>query len=187
MLADYHRAIVDAQYGALCKRATEEHWTNVTFERNGALFYVTFPVEARDQYTYVARIDMRRYPVDPYWVGFINADLPRTRWDSASDSDPRFWPWSPMPGLHGSFNLTFQGPYRTFWCRECNFPFFQYHPDRRWVPREWPLDRVVAHLRHALELAEPPTRWRPIEQQVILAIAARGGIIVPADAGLGAK
>lgn len=187
MFVEYHSAILDAQYGSLCKRIADEKWLNTVADRDGHLIYVSVAADLHGAYKYLARIDMQRYPVDPYWVGFINSDLAREHWKTASDSDPRYWPWSPMPGLHGSFNLIFQGPYRTFWCRECNFPFFQYHPDRRWAPYEWPLDRVVAHLRQALETAEPPIRWRPIEQQVILGLAARNGVTLPPDAGLGEK
>ncbi len=187
MFADYHQSIVDAQCEALTRRATSDQWANLSFEREQDRIYVSLRVTHPQDYRYVIRIDMSRYPVDPYWVGFINPDLPRARWRTASDGDPRFWPWSPMPGLHGSFILTFQGLFRTFWCRECTLPFFFYHGDRRWVPGAWPLERVVAHLRDAVELAEPPTRWRPIQQQALILAAGNARINLPQGAGLGTR
>jgi hypothetical protein len=187
MFSDYHRAIVDSQYAQLASRRATDGWSNVSLQHDDACIYVKLQVAMPEEYSYVCRIDMSGYPVDPYWIGFINPDLPRERWRKASDSDPRFWPWSPMPGLHGSFNIVFLGPFRAFWCRECTFPFFYYHGDRRWAPNEWPLDRVVAHLRDAVIKAEPPSRWRPIQRTALLAAAANEGINLPDDAGLGAK
>lgn len=187
MLQDYHQAIVSAQYGRLLQRSDDEHWGNLHFDRERARIYVTIDVVKPAAHRYVCRIDMSGYPVDPYWVGFIDPSTPRDRWEQASDLDARYWPWSPMPGLHGSFIVTFLGPYRTFWCRECNFPYFVYHGDQRWIPAKWPLDRVVSHLREALQQAEPPNRWRPLQQATLLGAAAQAGIAIPPDAGLGAK
>lgn len=187
MFPDYHRAIVDAQYERLKIRAAADQWTGMSIDRDQALIYVTLQAGLPEPYKYVSRIDMARYPVDPYWVGFINPDLPRLRWSTTTDCDPRFWPWSPMPGLHGSFVLTFLGPFRTFWCRECTFPFFHYHGDRLWAPSAWPLDKVVAYLREAVEHAVSPDRWRPMQRPVLLLAAANAGIGLPEDAGLGAK
>lgn len=189
MLARYHEAIVENQYAALLARVERDEWTNVHAERSGPLIFVSVEVWDRGHYTYLTRIDTRAYPVDPYWIGFLNPNLPRQEWTVASDSDPRFWPWSPMPGLHGSFIVAYQGagPYRTFWCRECTVPYFYYHGDQRWRPREWPVDRVVAHLREALRQAEPPTRWRPLQVPVIQQAGANVGVQIPADGGSGAR
>jgi hypothetical protein len=187
MFQTFHSAILQAQYEALVRRAAEEQWTNVSLQRQDVQIYATIDTHAPAPAKYLCRIDMTNYPVDPYWIGFINPDLPRPDWNNAPDTDPRFWPWSPMPGLHGSFNLTFGGPFRTFWCRACTVPFFYYHGDRPWVPHEWPLSRVVSRLREALGRAEPPTRWRPMQQQVLLALAAQRQIALPADAGVGDK
>lgn len=184
---EYHAAIVDAQFERLKERAAAEGWRNLAVERDDSQIYVRLAVERPAPYRYISRIDISRYPVDPYWIGFINPDLPQERWREASDSDPRFWPWSPMPGLHGSFILAFQGPFRTFWCRDCNLPFFHYHGDQRWVPAAWPLDRLVAHLRQAVDLAEPPNRWRPLQQSILLMEAAKVGATLPEGAGLGAR
>lgn len=190
MFGDYHRAIVDAEFDRLNTRVLNDAWTDLKIRREKAVVFTTISVEIPQPYKYVARIDVSRYPVEPYWVGFINPDLAEQNWNTASDSDPRFWPWSPMPGLHGSFIVTFQGPFRTFWCRECNFPFFLYHGlDHRWSPNDWHLDRVVAHLRDALGpgRAEPPVRWRPIQQQALMLLAKNANLTLPPDAGLGAK
>ena len=183
----YHRAIVDAQYELLRARINGNHWNDISVERQGSRIYAHIRATLPEHFEYRCRIDMSRYPVDPYWVGFINPALPPDKWESATDSDPRFWPFSPIPGLHGSFNLIFQGPFRVFWCRECNFPFFYYHGERRWSPSAWTLERVVAHLRDAISEAEPPTRWRPIHQQALLVAAQKAQINLPPSAGIGAK
>src|SRR2546430_477803 len=165
MYLSYHRAIVDAQYLTLTDRIAAERWSDLSVERHEALIYVRLQVSKPRLQEYLCRIDMRQYPVEPYWIGFLNPDARRERWSDLSDSDPRFWPWSPMPGLHGSFNITFLGPFRTFWCREFTVPFFYYHGlERKWSPGHWPLDRVVANLRDAIKRAEPPHNWRPIQQ-----------------------
>ena len=187
MFSDYHRAVVDSQYAQLVSRGAADEWSDVSFQRENDCIYVKLRISMPEEYSYLCRIDMTDYPVDPYWIGFVNPALPPELWGKASDSDPRFWPWSPMPGLHGSFNIAYVGPFRTFWCRECTFPFFYYHGDRRWAPAEWRLDRVVAHLRDAVSKAEPPSRWRPIQRTVLAAAAANEGIALPLDAGLGAK
>ena len=187
MYADYHRDIVEAQFERLASRASREAWQNVSLERDEARTYVKLAVTRPEPYCYLVRIDMARYPVDPYWVGFLNPELPRDRWSTVSDGDPRFWPWSAMPGLHGSFIITFQGPFRVFWCRPCTFPFFYYHGDIPWSPASWPLERVVAYLREAVELAEPPVRWRPIQRQSLIVAAANYRVNLPQDAGLGTK
>jgi hypothetical protein len=187
MFAIYQQAIIDAQFEELKKRIEADHWAGIVVEREETLIYVCYRIETPVTQDYLVRIDMSHYPVDPYWIGFINPGLPRDRWNTASDSDPRFWPWSPMPGLHGSFNLSFQGPFRTFWCRPCTMPFFHYHGDQQWKPGAWDLSRVVAHLRDAIDKAVPPNQWRPLQQQALFALAARAGINLPTDAGLGAK
>lgn len=187
MYAPFHEAIVNAQVERLRERIVSDGWTDTSVVHKGAIVYVTIRVASRGAYEYRVRIDMSRYPVDPYWVGFLDPTIPPEQWDGASDTDARYWPWSPMPGLHGSFVLIFNGPYRTFWCRECTIPFFVYHGERRWDPAAWRLHRVVAHLRDALGQAEPPSRWRPIQQPVLLQAAAIAGVLLPPDTGLGAR
>jgi hypothetical protein len=187
MFEKYHRAIVDAQFDELLTRVKSDGWTDVSVDRDLSQVYVTLTAKSPVLYTYRSRIDMSRYPVDPYWVGFINPDLPRERWSTASASDPRFWPWSPMPGLDGSFILAFQGPFRTFWCRECNLPFFLYHGDWIWKPAEWHLSRVVAYLREAVNQGKAPNRWRPLQRDALFNLAARAGITLPPGASEGSK
>ncbi len=188
MYAPFHEAIVNAQVARLRERIVDDGWMETSVdEKRGAIVYLTIRASGLGAHEYRVRVDMTRYPVDPYWVGFLDPNILPEQWEGASDTDPRHWPWSPMPGLHGSFVLAFQGPYRTFWCRECTFPFFVYHGERRWNPAAWHLHRVVAHLRDAIAQAEPPSRWRPIQQPVLLQAAANAGVVLPPDAGLGAK
>jgi hypothetical protein len=187
MYEAFHEAIVNAQVRRLQDRVITDEWADTSVLQRDAVVYVTIHATAPKAYEYRARIDMKKYPVDPYWVGFIDPTLPIEQWDSASDTDARYWPWSPMPGLHGSFILAFHGPYRTFWCRECTFPFFVYHGERRWNPGAWPVDRVVAYLREAIGQAAAPSRWRPMQQPALLQAAANAHISLPPDAGLGAR
>src|SRR4051812_24141155 len=86
----YHRAIVDAQYEVLRARISGDRWDDVSVEREGSRIYADIRATQPENFEYRCRIDMSRYPVDPYWVGFINPALPRENWESASDSDPRF-------------------------------------------------------------------------------------------------
>jgi len=187
MLSAYQHAIIDEQYKEALERSKEEGWQDISLNRHESFIYARFTTELPKNYTYLCRIDMSRYPVDPYWIGFINPDLPNSRWDTSSDCDQRFWPWSPMPGLHGSFILAFQGPFRTFWCRDCNFPFFIYHSDHVWYPGSWRLSRVIASLRDAIRKAEPPSRWRPLQRETLVLIAGKMGFTLPDGAGSGAK
>jgi hypothetical protein len=188
MHQEFHAAIVAANVQHLENRIVRDAWADTAVVlKDGPIVYLSIRSAGITPYEYRVRIDMTKFPVEPYWVGFIDPGLPQERWPLTSDTDPRYWPWSPMAGLHGSFILAFQGPYRTFWCRDCTVPFFAYHGDKRWDPAAWPLDRVVAHLREAIAQAEPPARWRPVQQGGLLQAAANAGVNVPPDAGLGAK
>lgn len=136
---------------------------------------------------YLAKIDCSRYPVEPYEVGFINPATPRDDRRRVSDRDARFWPWSPMPGLHGSFNLHFARAIRVFWCRDCTASYFYYHgheEGRRWDPARWSLDVVVSELRAAVRLATHPRHWRPVQRANLLAVAQARGVGLPAGAGI---
>lgn len=181
----YHDALVREEIDGLQQAISANGWSDVSFVRSGASVFVSLPGKSRlplDKY--VARIDLAAYPVLPYSVGFVDPDLPPAEWDRAHVRDPRFWPFSAMPGLQGSFNIAHPGPHRVFWCRPCTLEYFYYHGDQVWDPGAWPLYQVVSYLREAVQLAEHPRQWRPVQREQLLGIARANGIHLPEDAGL---
>lgn len=182
----YQRDLLDGHYRDLLKRASTDEWHDVRLQRTDLLVFLE--IEGRSNRVaanYLSRIDASRYPVHPYWIGFLNPRLPQSEWPLASDHDPRFWPFSSIPGLQGSFNLFFSGPYRTFWCRPCTGEYFYYHGNDVWDPSRWTLSEVVAYLRDAVSHAEHPDHWRPLQQQNLVRAAKAQGIQLPAGAGTG--
>jgi hypothetical protein len=185
--AAYHGAIVEAHVVELRDVVSREQWPGVRIENDGALVYATIDVErsARASARYVARIDMGHFPVWPYFVGFLDPRLARERWSTATDRDPRYWPYSPLPGLEGGFHIHYPGVHRVFWCQACTPEYFFYHRDAVWEPHRWALWRVVSHLRNALHQAEAPGDWRGIFRQTITAAAKQNGLVIPDEAGTG--
>jgi hypothetical protein len=172
----YQKAIVESQFLEAVRSVAESKWEDTELHMTGLVVLCHF---AFADGKYLARIDASEYPVEPYWVGFLDPATSRDQWLRACDGDARYWPWSPMPGLHGSFNLTFGGSYRVFWCRECTRQFFHYHGDHPWQPASWPMARVVSHLRDAALRATPPGKWLPIEMEGIRVIAANMNVQIP--------
>lgn len=182
---DYHSALLGAQFSRLESVARAE-WPEISVARQGALIYVGLErLSGRARASYRARIDAARYPVEPYRLGFIDPSLQEAEWAGARDRDPRNWPYSQFPGLQGSFNIIFAGPFRTFWCRACTEEYFYYHGEAVWDPAAWPIDRVVSHLREAVQTAEHPAQWRPLQVPLIHEAARARGIELPAHAGVG--
>jgi hypothetical protein len=186
MDTQYHAAIAQGQFENLERRIVNDGWRDVSVVRDGYLIYLTLERRSgRAPARYLCRIDMERYPVQPYRIGFLKPNLPTGERAEASDRDPRYWPYSTFPGLQGSFNIVFQGPYRTFWCRPCTVEYFYYHGDDVWSAAMWPLDRVAASLREAVQHAEHPDQWRPLQVPNLQMIARAQGITLPEGAGLG--
>src|SRR3954463_2119311 len=100
MHQEFHAAVVAANVQRLEDRIVRDAWANTTIVlNNGSIVYLSIRAGGITPYEYRARIDMTTFPGEPYWVGFIDPDLPPERWPLASDTDPRYWPWSPMAGL----------------------------------------------------------------------------------------
>lgn len=187
MHPSYHDALVAAAVAAVVERARADGWSDVTVSREGTMVFVTLLGAERGD-NYLAKIDMTRFPVEPYEVGFIKPVTEGPDRHRVSDRDPRYWPWSPMPALTGNFNLHFQGALRVFWCRDCTASYFYYHghqPGEQWRPARWPLERVIAHLRAAAQLAIHPARWRPVQRAIIAQHAAQRGAALPEHGGVG--
>jgi hypothetical protein len=179
----YHESIVSDALAALRLRATAEQWTDVEVDREGDHVYVRLTGRGPGD-MYLAKIDCTRYPVEPYELGFIRPASARADYGRVSERDPRYWPWSPMPGQHGSFLLTHGGAIRVFWCRPCTASYFYYHgmeQHARWRPVAWPLHHVVDTLRQSVRLAEHPRHWRSIQRQTLLAAIQGSQVMLPAD------
>jgi hypothetical protein len=183
MNAEYHESILTAQIDDLRRTLAGPGWEGSMLDRVEDFVFVKFSVGRG--FEYLTRVDTRAYPIEPYWLGFIDPKAPRSDWTRLLATDARYWPWSPMPGLHGSFILAFSGLYRVFWCEPCTRPFFFYHGDRAWEPSLWPLSRVITHLRDCATRAEHPARWRPIQKPLLHGAAAQLGIPLPEGAGAG--
>ena len=181
---EYQERLIAAQVSELVARKETEGWTDVDVERDGDFVFVRLTGKLPDE-RYLAKVDLSRFPVDPYEVGFLDPDTDPSDRRRVSDRDPRYWPYSGMPGLHGSFNLVYTGAITVFWCRPCTFAYFWYHGGSDpWQPHEWPLWRVVAELRDAVKKADHPRRWRANERMTLIAIAKQKNITLPANAGI---
>ena len=186
MDASYKNALLTAQLETLAWRIGNEGWVEVTVERDEDVVYVGLPARPATE-RYLAKIDTAHYPVEPYWVGFVDPALSLSERRRVSDADPRYWPLSGVPGLDGSFHVAFPGAYRAFWCRECTVQYFHYHgaePGATWDPARWPLDVVVAHLREAVTRAHHPRQWRRLFQTVLRNAAANASLQLPEGAGI---
>jgi hypothetical protein len=183
MHPEYHAALVRGAVEALQRRAAAGGWTETTVEHiDSTVFVALNGRRAGDEY--LAKIDMSKFPVEPYEVGFVNPRLATDDRMRVSSRDPRYWPWSPMPGLHGSFIIHYPRAIRTFWCRPCTAPFFYYHgAENRWEPGRWPLTTVVADLREAVLEAEHPRHWRAVQRATLFPFAQGRGVTLPPGGG----
>lgn len=180
----YHESLIAKGVETLRLRVTAERWDDVSVERESDTVYVGLSGKNSGD-RYLAVIDASGFPIEPYDIGFIRPDCPESERHRITPRDPRFWPWSPMPGLHGSFNLFFPGALRVFWCREWTVGYFYYHGQQeRWEPASWPLEKVVEELRKDVAKAEHPRHWRPLQRQVLLHQAAALNLTLPASAGI---
>jgi hypothetical protein len=183
---EYQERLISEAIRTVEARAAAEPWPDVAVQREREIIFVTMQ-GVRPGDDYLTRIDMSTFPIEPYEIGFVD---PRASLEDRlhiSDRDPRYWPWSPMPGLHGSFNIHFARAIRVFWCRDCTSGYYYYHgreAGSRWQPAKWPLVRVVAELRNAVRDAQHPRHWRPVQRPRLLALASERGIQLPANAGI---
>ena len=94
------------------------------------------PLVARDGERYVLRIELQTYLEDPPGCSFVGPD-----YEPADDA----WP-EPDP----------RGPFRSpaFICTPPTAEFYEYHPERRYVPGEGTLVQTVATVFAALHAPE---------------------------------
>lgn len=157
---------------------------SVRVERVGPFLYV-WACGKRPNDNYLARINFSAYPVEPYEIGFLNPAAARSEWDRLTDRDPRYWPLSAIPGLHGSFQVAHPGVIPVFWCERATAPFYHLHGAKEsWIPGDWPIDVVVMKLVEAMKKADHPSHWRPLGHETLLAAARQRGIELPASAGV---
>jgi hypothetical protein len=181
---DYQEALASAGLEALDRRIANGELGEIRIERVGRTLYVH--AQGRDvNDQYLIRIEFGAYPIEPYEVGFLNPRALREDWERLSDRDPRYWPLSALPALHGSFQVRFSGAIPVFWCERATAPFFYYHGRKaRWDPLEWPLDRLVLELLKAIKKADHPRHWRPVYATNLRLEALRRGAVIPDGAGV---
>ncbi len=110
--------------------------------------------------SYQVKIEPHRYPVGPWRIGFIDPSAEGAQRFLVPDRDPRFWPYSQVPGLHGGFHVHYPGPYRIFICHQFTTEYFAYHADEQpWRPDVYGLRRVVEQLGLEIAKAVHFSRW----------------------------
>lgn len=184
----YHDAAVAGEFKILQEAISEEDWPSPavrTVSLENQFIFVELRVPGNSKpLSYLARIDMVDYPVQPYRLGFLDPQIPRNEWATANDWDPRYWPFSFFPGLDGSFHIAHQAPHMVFWCRPCTAEYFYFHGNETWKASDWPLWRVVSHLGKAVVGARHPDEWRPLQAQRLHVKARMLGVLLPSSAGV---
>jgi hypothetical protein len=178
----YHSTLVASAIAEATAKAEAERWPATLASKDNYVFVRIR--ETRSGFGYLARIDLSRYPVEPYELGFFSPSVSEEDLERLPDTDPRFWPSSPTPGLDGSFHTRRPGAIRAFWCRPCTTGYFFYHVNDVWSPVDWPLHRVIGELLQAVAQAQHPRSWRSVERPVLIALAAQSGMELPENAGI---
>lgn len=158
MDAEYQHRLIASQFQRLESRIKDESH-EIVAERVGATVFARFCGLGRAREPYVAKIRAAMYPIQPWRVGFINPEVEGDARLAIPDRDPRYWPFSGLPGLDGGFHVAFQGPFRVFVCKPFTVEYFYYHPDQRWDPRVYDLSRVVIELAAEVRNAEHFSKW----------------------------
>lgn len=163
MDVQYQRHLIAAQFGELQHRIREQSM-NIAAERVEDFIFARMYGREGSAEPYVVRISAGYYPVQPWRAGFVNPAVEGDDRLHIPDHDPRFWPFSGLPGLDGGFHVAFQGPFRVFICRPFTTEYFYYHHDHRWQPHVFDLSRVVMELDRELKKAQHFSKWLPLVQ-----------------------
>jgi hypothetical protein len=158
---EYQRLLLSAQFERLQQRINDESREIIAEQQNGTVFARMYGPAGKNE-PYVAKIAAGLYPIQPWRVGFINPEVEVEKRRRIPDRDPRFWPFSGLPGLDGGFHVAYQGPFRVFVCMRFTVEYFYYHPDERWEPKVFDLSRVVIQLAEEVRKAEHFSKWVPL-------------------------
>jgi hypothetical protein len=158
MDAEYQRRLISADFELFKKNITESA-LDIEAEFVGGTVFVRTYGNAGHSEPYLAKIEPSRYPVGPWRVGFINPDAEGDQRLTVPDRDPRFWPYSQVPGVFGGFHVHYARPYRIFVCRPFTIEYFTFHSDQRWQPEVYNLPRVIMELDQEVKKAVHFSKW----------------------------
>lgn len=158
---EYQRRLIQSGFDELPDRLSGLGWHGEA-DLLDRITFLSLHGPAGNSESYLVKIAPYRYPVGPWSVGFIDPTLLDEERLQAPEKDPRFWPLSPVPGLHGGFHISYPGPYRVFVCLPFTLEYFHYHPDHPWLPDVHDLPGIAARLHDAVQKATHFSRWRPV-------------------------
>jgi hypothetical protein len=160
MDTEFQRRIVAAGFRRLEQRIEEDRTFNVRPEWEADVLFVRMFGLGGESEPYQAKIESWLYPVGPWRVGFIDPAVGGPSRLLTPDRDPRFWPYSQLPGAFGGFHVHYPREHRVFICLPFTTEFFRYHGDHPWSPNIYDLYRVVTSLYDALKKAVHFSVWR---------------------------
>jgi hypothetical protein len=157
--AEFQRKLIAADFSRLKERIETDNSFNVLPEWEKENLFVRLSGPAGVSERYQAKIEPWLYPVGPWRVGFIDPAIEGERRLLVPDRDPRFWPYSQLPGAFGGFHVHYPREHRVFVCLPFTTEFFRYHGDTSWEPYNYDLYRVVCMLNEAVKKAVHFSVW----------------------------
>jgi hypothetical protein len=154
----YQRCLIGEQVEQLRQEFATGLHPHARLESGGDLTILRLDGRGPDE-PYQVKIEPASYPVGPWRISFIDPALDGAERLRAPDRDPRFWPYSQIPGVFGGFHIHFPGPYRVFVCRPYTTEYFYYHPEEAWRPDIYDLPAVFRDLEKNLQDAVHFSRW----------------------------
>jgi hypothetical protein len=165
--AEYQRRLIAADFTRLEERLEIDTTLNVRPDWIGDVLFVQMFGPAGESQPYLVKIEPWLYPVGPWRVGFIDPSVEGERRLTVPDRDPRFWPYSQLPGAFGGFHVHFQRAHRVFVCLPFTTEFFHYHGERPWEPYVYDLYGVVMTLNEALKKAVHFSVWLEMNYGIV--------------------
>jgi hypothetical protein len=157
---EYQRRLVIADFAKLEERLEIDRTLNVHPEWAGSVLFVRMFGPGGVSHPYLAKIEPWLYPVGPWRVGFIDPSIEGKSRLAVPDRDPRFWPYSQLPGAFGGFHVHYPREHRVFVCLPFTTEFFHYHGNERpWEPHIYDLYGVVTTLNEAIKKAAHFSVW----------------------------
>jgi hypothetical protein len=162
MDAEFQHRLVTEAFSRLVARIEADHAFDVAIDWQERSLFARMYGPLGVSQPYQVKIEPWLYPVGPWRVGFIDPDVAGADRLSVPDRDPRFWPYSQLPGTFGGFHVHFEREHRVFVCRPFTTEYFRYHGDEPWDPHTYDLYGVVTNLREAVKKAVHFSIWCPI-------------------------